>query len=173
MPARTRCGNFQQQVEKSRSHGSAAARSGEKCLTLRTCPAQVVGVLLAIHRAEHYVFRATVLSIVLTLAILPHATLLCRAWCDSQADAPIGCHHEDRATSLSVVADGHSCDNVVIGAAFVREDVRRDVSSPDQDQGIPVPRYQIACSTIDARLGQEHGRQRSIDTRPPVTALRI
>lgn len=170
---RTRCGNFRQQVEKFRSYDSAAGRRAGKCPTLRTWPAQVVGVLLAIHRAEYYVFRATVLSIVLTLAVGPHAMLLCRAWCDSQAGAPTGCHHEDPAISPGVVTGDHSCDNVVIGAAFVRVDVRRDVSSPDQDRGIPVPRYQIACSTLDAHLGQEHGREWSLETRPPVTSLRI
>lgn len=109
----------------------------------------------------------------LTLAVGSHATLLCRAWCDSEADAPIGCHHEEPATSPSVVAGDNSCDNIVSGAAFVREDVRRDVSAPEQDQGIPVPRYQIACSTLDAHLVQEHGREWSLETRPPITVLRI
>ena len=79
-------------------------------------------------------FRAAVLSIVLTLAVGPNASLLCGTWCDPQAVAARGCHDEDPVTPPSVAGDG-SCDHVVLSvAAFLREDVRRGVSAPDAGQ---------------------------------------
>lgn len=131
-----------------------------------------VGVFLAILRSERHVVRAFVLSIVLTLAGGPNASLLCRTWCDPQAAAASGCRHEDPATSPSVAGDD-SCDKVVLSAAFLREDVRRGASAPDADDAVLVPRCQLAHSTTDARPRQEPGREWSLDHRPLSTALRI
>jgi len=133
----------------------------------------LVGVFLAIHTSEHHVFRAVVLSVVLILAVGQNAALLCRAWCHPQAAAASGGHHEEPANSPSV-ADDDSCDHVVLSvAAFLREGVRRGVSSPDGNHAAPVPHYQLAHSTTDARLGQEPGREWSLEERPLATALRI
>lgn len=71
------------------------------------------------------------------------------------------------------MAGDDSCDNVVPSAAFLREDVRRGVYSPDGDHAIPVPRYQVACSTTDARPGHEPALEWSLEQRPLPTVLRI
>jgi len=119
------------------------------------------------------VFRAAVLSIVLTLAVGPNATLLCRTWCDPQAAAASVCRHEAPATSPSVAGDD-SCDNMVLSAAaFLRKDVRRGVSAPDAAHAVLVPRYQLAQSTTDASRRHEPGREWPLDKRPLPTVLRI
>lgn len=128
---------------------------------------------LPLDHSEHHVFRAVVLSIVLTLAVGPNATLLCGTLCDPPAAAASACHDEDPATSPSVGGDD-SCDHVVLNAAaFLREDVRRGVFAPDAGHAILVPCYQLAHSTTDARPGQEPGPEWSLDQRPVSTALRI
>jgi len=131
-----------------------------------------VGVFLAILRKEHHVFRAAALSIVLTLAVGPSASLLCRTWCDPHAAAASGCHQEDPPGSPSAGGDD-SCDHQVLSAAFVPENVRRALSSPDWDHAIPVPRYQLAHSTIDAPPRHEPGREWPLEKRPLPTVLRI
>ena len=124
---------------------------------------------------EHRVFRAAVLSIVLTLAVGPNASLLCRTWCgDQQAAAASGCHHEAPATSPSVAGED-CCDSAVLGiAALLLKDERLSVSSPDGGHAILVLRYQqLALSPTDARRGDEPGRAWSLERRPLPTVLRI
>jgi hypothetical protein len=83
------------------------------------------------------------------------------------------CHHENSSTTPSVAGD-ESCNNVVlVAAAVLREDVRRGVSSPGGEHAIPVPRCQLAPSTINVWLGHEPGRDSSLEKQPLVTALRI
>lgn len=87
--------------------------------------------------------------------------------------APSECHHEESSDFPSVADDGR-CDQVVGGvAAFLREDVRRGVLSPDGSDAAPVLRYHLVYSTIDARAAQEHGREWSLENRPLATALRV
>lgn len=118
-------------------------------------------------------FRAAVLSIVLTLAVGQNASLLCGTWCDPQAVAASGCHDEDPVIPPSVAGDG-SCDHVVLSlAAFLGEDVRRGVSAPDTDHAIAAPRYQLAHSTPAARPGNDTAHRWPIGKRLLSTALRI
>jgi hypothetical protein len=66
------------------------------------------------------------------------------------------------------------CDNSGLRAVqFIREEVRRYVSALDGGHAILVPGHQLAHSTIDARPGQEPGREWSLEARPLLTALRI
>jgi hypothetical protein len=110
---------------------------------------------------------------VLSLAVGPTASLLCRIWCFPQADAATGCHHENSSTTPSVAGE-QGCDNVVVAAtAVLREDVRRDVSAQKANQAIPVVRYQLAQLTIDARHGQDSRRVWRLERRPLSSALRI
>lgn len=121
---------------------------------------------------EHHVLRAAVLSIVLILAAGPNATLLCGIWCNSRTAATSGCLHEKQASSASVRA-GDRCDHEVLSvAAFLREDVWRSVFV-GADHAMPVPRYQLSSSTIDARPGHEPGREWALEERPLPTILRI
>lgn len=117
-------------------------------------------------------FRASALWIVLTLAVGPNGSLLCRTWCDQQAAAEIGCHHEDAGTSVST-AGGDCCDNRMLGAAaLLLPDARPGVSSPDGDHAIPTRRYPVALSTMARRPGQEPGRKRGLENRALLTVLR-
>lgn len=158
---------------KSRTrHSAAGLRAGRNTFRFQVCPRRVRWRLsCCFFRNENHVCRAAVLSIVLTLAVGQNAPLLlCRAWCDQQAAAASGCHHQNPAPSLSMAGDD-SCDNVLI-AAFLREQVRRGVSSPDRDHAIPVLLYQLAPSATDVRPGQQPGRECSLETRPLSTVLR-
>lgn len=130
------------------------------------------GVVLAPYGREHHVSRAAVLSIVLTLAVGPNATLLCRTWCDRQAAAASGCHHE--APTISPRVGDESCDDMALSAAaFLREEVRRPVSAPDAAHAVLVPRYRLAQSTIDASRRHEPGREWPLEERPLPFVLRI
>ena len=118
-------------------------------------------------------FRAALLSIVLSLAVGPNVALLCRTWCDGQVAAASECHHEHSSSTSSVASEEH-CGTVAVAAiALPREDTRSDVSFRDATQAIPVPRYQFAHLKVDARPDQEPWRERSLEKRPLSTALRI
>jgi hypothetical protein len=72
------------------------------------------------------------------------------------------------------VAGDDCCDNGMLGVGeFLRQDVQRGVSSPDEGHAIPILRYQVGSSTIDARPGHEPGREWSLEQRPLQTVLRI
>ena len=131
------------------------------------------GAALATRCIEPHVFRASLLSIVISLAVGQNVSLLCRTWCAAEAAGAGECHHTS-SSPRPMVAGEKSCDNVVTaGILGFREDVRRGVSSHDPSQAIPVPRYQLTELTIDARRGQEPWRKSSLDGRPLSVALRI
>ena len=122
-------------------------------------------------------FRATLLSIVLTLAVGQNASLLCKVWCHG-ATSP-ECPHQDlttfpdSATSPSVSADDN-CGNAFVGpVAFVREDGRRTAAAPDAQNALIVPRFRLAPSPTDLRLGFESGQRGPLEERPLVITLRI
>ena len=135
------------------------------------------GAAFEVRSLKAIVFRAVVLSIVLTLVAGPEAALLCRGWCQSQSAAASACHRE-RPSAASTVISGDKacadCDKVGIGAVqFVREDMRRSVSAPDAVHAIVDPRYPFAPSTADIRPGQERWREWSLKEQPLLTARRI
>ena len=119
-------------------------------------------------------FRAALLSIVLSLAAGQNAVILvCRTWCDAHAATASECHHEKSSTTPSM-AGGDCGDMVAAHTAVLREDTRRgDVSSVDASQAIALARYQLAQLTIDARPGQEVRRGWSVAERPLSTVLRL
>lgn len=117
-------------------------------------------------------FRVAVLSIVLAMTGTPTATLLCRTWCDPDAAATSGCYHERLAT-VTIVAGRDGCRNTVLSAtSIVQENVRRTVP-PGRAYALPLPRYQLAPSTVGSRLRPGADRDRSLDNQPLTTALRI
>lgn len=123
------------------------------------------------------VFRAVILSMVLTQAVGHNASLLlCTTKCDAHAAPASAPHHEHSSnhSSTSLTVAGNECCDVmrVSAAAFVREDVRRNVSS-DTGYAIPVPSYEFVHPTIATRPGQGAGRQWSLEARPLSSALRI
>ena len=116
-------------------------------------------------------FRAALLSIVLTLAVGPNASLLCKVWCHDATSA--GCPHHDATPSPSVSADD-SCTGVVVAAVgFVREDARRTAAAPDAQNALAVPWFLLALSPTDLGLGFQCGRRLLLEERPLAIALRI
>ena len=133
---------------------------------------RVVGVVLAVIRNEHHVFRAAVLSIVLTLAIGPNAELLCAAWCHPQSHAAIECHHEHPTTFPGVAGDDN-CEHLVVSVGAFLPEFRPEATSPVVDHAVAEPRYRLAPPTMEAQPAREPGRQGSLENRPLSTALRI
>ena len=123
--------------------------------------------------AESNVFRVAALFIVLAITGNPTVPLLCGTWCDPNAAAASGCHHEELAI-FAIVAGEDGCRNAVLSAtAFVQEDVRRGVSSSNGEHAISLSRYELTGSMVDATLGFEPSRQPSLEKRPLETTLRI
>lgn len=76
-------------------------------------------------------FRAVVLSVVLTLVAGPHVSLACNIWCHSEAGST-GCEHPGR--TLGLAADDDCPDPTSSATANVPDDVRR-VSATQADDG--------------------------------------
>ena len=118
-------------------------------------------------------FRAAILSIVLTLVTGPNAVLFCKLWCVPHEAAATACHHDDATTSPSVTSD-HNCGNVVLRIAVViREGVRRGVSAPGAQHAVLIPCFRLAPSSIDTRLAHEPEQDWLFEQRLQVPALRI
>jgi hypothetical protein len=116
--------------------------------------------------------RAAALSIVLTLAIGPNASLLCRVVCDPQAEAT-ECDHKGSAMSASVSGDNCCHDAAPSVAEFLpKKDVRRDVSFAN---GHATPQFasELAQPAVEARPGDKPGREWPIDTQRLTTTLRL
>jgi hypothetical protein len=161
-----RVGNLRPPRVKSRK------ANGSRALETAGIQSRVPGVVLAPCLTEHHVFRATLVSIVLTLAVGQDVTLLCRVWCDAPLAAASGCHYEDTIDVPSVTGD-RSCDYVLGASAFLREEARRTVAGPDAAPALVVSRAQIAQLTIGARPDWEPTREWSLTRQPVSTALRI
>ena len=160
--------------EKSRDGCLTSLVSAETAMLGGFALTSLLGVDLATSGIEkHHVFRAALLSIVLSLAAGENAViLLCNTWCDAHAATASECHHENSSDTPSV-AGGDCGDMVAAHTAILREDTRRDVSSADASQAIPAPRYQLAQLTLDARFGQEPRLEWSLEEGPLSTVLRL
>ena len=102
-------------------------------------------VLLPAPTASVDVFRATVLSIALTVAIGQEAALICRAWCHPIEGTAAGCTPHDQTTPPGLRND-ESCRDAGLGAiAFVREDARRGATALVQGSVI-IPPFAFASS---------------------------
>ena len=126
--------------------------------------------LLPLEVASINVFRAVLVSVVLTVAIGPNAGLLCTAWCYD--DTSMGCPHHESATSASVRADD-TCNLALEAVAFVREDGRRTAPAYDARNALVVLRFQLVALPTDPRSGYESERRLRLEERPLVIALRI
>ena len=87
--------------------------------------------------------RATTLLIVLTLTGTPTATSLCIAWCGehtSPGAAGAGCHRETTTTrgTPRLVAREHECEELLLVAPFLREDLQRVASEFAPDHAVVV-----------------------------------
>ena len=121
---------------------------------------------------EHNVFRSAVVSIVLTLAVVQNAALLCGVRCHLPEVASGACEPQHQATSPSVTGND-SCTQFVAGAtAFVREDVRRG-PAPDAHHGVVVAWFQFAPPQAYSTSGRQLRQQTPFRASPQILALRI
>ena len=117
-------------------------------------------------------FRATVLSIILTMVAGPNASVLCKAWCDPAAAAATKCHHEHGSVSATLTGTDDCGRAVPHSEVVVKEDARRGAPSSDPQQAVMVPRHHRAISSSEAHAGNGARCTWSLAQRPLVTALR-
>lgn len=116
-------------------------------------------------------FRATVLSIVLTVAIGQEAALICGAWCHPIERTAAGCAHHDQ-TTLPGITSEEACRDAALGAtAFVREDPRREATA--RAQGAAINPHFAFASSLDSRFGELSFAGPPLGTRPSLSILRI
>lgn len=121
-----------------------------------------------------HVFRAAVLSIVLTLVAGPNASLLCAVWCHPEAAAAAErCEHPDATDTANVTANGSCPDTAAVTPALVREDVRRGISASDGQAAVLVPSFQFVARPTTPEFGGESRQHPPLEARPLVLALRI
>jgi len=122
---------------------------------------------------EHHVFRAAVVSIVLTLAVGQNTGLLCSVWCHPPEAATGACEYQHHATSPSVTGDD-SCPQLRAGATtFVREDLRRGASAPDVQHNVVVRGFDFAPPPMHPTFGRRLAHQTRPQASPLILALRI
>jgi len=118
-------------------------------------------------------FRAAVVSIVLTMAMGPNASLLCGAVCDQAQAQTTGCDHQGPAASPTVTGD-NCCDHAAPSVSeFFPQDVRRDVSFAKAHLATPQLASELAQPVVDARPGDKPKRERPIDMQRLTTTLRL
>ncbi len=130
------------------------------------------GSCLACTELSVVVFRATVLSIVLTFGGGPSVSLFCEAWCDPDVAAERGCHHEDHGSSTSVANDD-SCQDTIQETVVLKNDVRRRAFSERAGCVALVTHFQLASAATSGRHIGELGRTLADLKRPQTTPLRI
>ena len=118
-------------------------------------------------------FRAAVLSIVLTLVAGPDASLLCAIWCHPEIATAGPCEHPDPMSTPGVTSNDSCPGMAAVTTAFVREDVRRDVSSSAGQIPLLIPPFQFVAPPRASELGRELRQQRPLEARPLVVSLRI
>ena len=132
-----------------------------------------LGLSFALRRMSVHVFRAALLSIVLTLAVGPTASLLCAVLCHPDAATAASCEHRDPNSRPSVAAK-EDCPDIAAGtAALVREEVRRGVSTSDGQHAVVVPPFRFTPPPSPPAFGREPGQHPPLEARPLVLALRI
>ena len=117
-------------------------------------------------------FRAALLSIVLTLAAGQDAALLCGVWCYSGGGMAGACERRTETTSPGIFAND---DCTVSGNAivFVREEARRSTSAPTVHSGVLVPQFAFTPPASGRHSGYEAAGRQPLESRPLVLALRI
>jgi len=118
------------------------------------------------------VFRAVLLSIVLTLAAGQNGALLCDVWCLGGEMTGSACEHQMPTASPQLNAN----DNCAVSGnanEFVREDARRSASTSTAYSAVCVPQFAFTPPSSGRLSGHEAAARRLLDLRPIVLALRI
>lgn len=117
-------------------------------------------------------FRAAVLSIVLTLAAGQNVTLLCDLWCHSGEGMAGACEHQAQAAATGIVTN-EVCAVNANPVVFVREDGRRSAPGPDVIGAVAVARSAFTPPAAGFPSAYEPNSRLLLELRPLVLALRI
>lgn len=114
--------------------------------------------------------RATILTIVLMFAAGPSVSLLCQAWCEPQAAAPGGCHHDDATTPG--VGNDRTCDHsTLLRASVEKEHLRR---APVRDSAVvPAAWFRTGAASANAAPAWRRGLAPPDVNRPQTSPLRL
>jgi hypothetical protein len=130
------------------------------------------GALSASCRAKP-MFRAMLVTVVLTLSVGQEARLLCQLWCHPAETVTSDCHHQADANGSPRLQSDSRCDGTL--TPFLREEVRRHDESTVTHAVFVVFRHHVSPDMIGARpdLVPVHQARRALDTRPIDTTLRV
>jgi hypothetical protein len=117
------------------------------------------------------VFRAALLSIVLTLAGGQSAALFCGVWCHSDEGAAGACEHPTEPTLPGIITSDE-CTVSSNAPVFVREDARRTSAATDEGAA-PVLWLAFTPPAAGAPLACAPDSRRLLELRPLILALRI
>jgi hypothetical protein len=131
-----------------------------------------VALVLLMSMTSVVMFRTTVLSIVLLFAVGPSTSVFCKAWCDPDAAAASGCHHQGTG-STTVVSNNMSCQEPALTATALQSATRRGSSSERAGAAVPIAFFQTATATSYVRPGSSPGLGWFDQQRPLSTPLRI
>jgi hypothetical protein len=119
------------------------------------------------------VFRAAVLSIVLTLAIGPNATLLCSVWCHPDEAKASACQHQDATTSPRVTGEDSCRTAPTSMTAFAREEAKRGSPTPIAQQAVASPPFRLSPPPAHTPGAHHATASLSAVASPLLIALRI
>ena len=118
-------------------------------------------------------FRALLLSIVLTLAAGQNATQFCGVWCHSDEGIAGTCEHQVGITPPSGIVVNDGCYLNSDSIVFVGENARRGTSASNVQGGVPVPWFVLTLSSLDIRSRNEPDPRLQLKLRVLALALRI
>jgi hypothetical protein len=118
------------------------------------------------------VFRAVLLSIVLTLAAGQNGALWCDVWCLAGEVTGSACEHQTTTASPRLDVDDN-CTFSGHANVFVSEDARRSTSTPTAQSAVCVPQFAFTPPSSVSLSGHEATGRQLLDLRPIVLALRI
>jgi hypothetical protein len=118
------------------------------------------------------VFRSALISVVLTLALVPTLALVCATRCASDHVNASACHH-DASPDATVVAAAETCGIVLSATPFLGENSSRGISAAGADYFVPASGYQLVQDTNVSRPGPEPRPASALNTRPLPAVLRI
>jgi hypothetical protein len=117
-------------------------------------------------------FRAALLSLVLTLAAGPNVALLCGVWCHPSERMAGACEHQTQAARPGIDANDDCAINsnpVVIA----REDGRLGASAPDVAGVVVVARFAFTPPAAGVLSAYEPNGRLLLQLRPLILARRI
>ena len=164
-------GNFRHPLAKFRKAVKSRRRREWKCARFRRAEINQAGARLAPTSVNVPMFRAAVLSIVLTLTVGPNATLLCAVWCHPDEAKTSACQHRGATTSRSLTGED-SCRTVdARPAALVRDEGKpgQRTSQP----AAPVPRFASASPRANATWSFRPKTALAVVSPPLLVVLRI